>query len=126
MFKPLLYLIALILLNFVDLNAQDQQDLIIPDHIPPENIITIGEISISGNRQTRTAIILREIPLQSGEKISLSDLVKRFQIARKQLLNTTLFTQVVVAARNISGELIDVEVEVKERNYLFPLPHSDP
>jgi outer membrane protein assembly factor BamA len=86
----------------------------------------IGTISIIGNKKTKPAIILREIPFHTGEEYSLAELVKKFEIARKQLLNTSLFTRVTVAAKNITAEAIDIEVEVRERNYLFPLPYFRP
>jgi len=52
------------------------------------NLFTIREIAISGNNKTKESVILRELPFQSGEIYNLSDLVKEFEIARKQLLNT--------------------------------------
>lgn len=126
MWRPIIYLIAVTLLICADLNAQDQQDYSLPPDLPAENMITVGEIYIAGNRQTRDAIILREIPLKTGEQLNLATLVKRFETARRQLLNTTLFTHVIVAAKNISHQTIDIEVEVKERNYLFPVPQFRP
>ncbi|TMI90552.1 MAG: hypothetical protein E6H08_14625 [Bacteroidetes bacterium] len=87
------------------------------------NTFTIREIAISGNKKTKESIILRELPFQSGEIYNLSDLVKEFEIARKQLLNTALFHEVVVALKGFEGNNIDILVAVKERWYLFPVPY---
>lgn len=56
----------------------------------------------------------------------MKELVEKFETARRQLMNTTLFNSVIVAAKNIEGNKIDVSVEVKERWYLFPVPVFKP
>ena len=86
----------------------------------------VGSIIISGNKKTKDFIILREIPFKTGEEYPLQDLVKKFEDGRKQLLNTTLFHTVVVAARNFEGNKVHVSVVVRERWYLFPLPYLKP
>jgi len=86
----------------------------------------IGEIVVTGNNKTRRPIILREIPVRTGDAYSLSDLVKKFEDARRQLMNTTLFHSVIVAAKGFRGNVIDIAVTVKERWYLFPLPYFKP
>ncbi|MGZ8553685.1 MAG: POTRA domain-containing protein [Chitinophagaceae bacterium] len=92
----------------------------------PEPAVRVGNIFIEGNKKTRDIILLREIPFRSGDKYTLEELVKKFGIARRQLLNTTLFTEVIVAAKNIEGDQVDVLVEVKERWYIFPVPYFRP
>ena len=105
--------------------------------------VEIGEIIISGNKKTKAIIILREIPFKSGEKYSLEVIVRKMAEARRQLLNTALFTSVIVAAKNIQGNTparldiasaeqglqankIDISVELNERWYLIPLPYFKP
>src|SRR5678815_4979399 len=61
-----------------------------------ENAFTVREIAISGNKKTKESIILRELSFASGETYALSERVKKFEIARKQLLNTALFHEVVI------------------------------
>jgi len=96
---------------------------------PDSNSITVtdpellvGEITITGNKKTKPYIILREIPFQSGETYTLKDLVKKFEQARRQLMNTALFHTVVVFASRYEGSTVHIAVELKERWYLFPLP----
>ena len=84
---------------------------------------TVRQSHISGNKKTKESIMLREIPFKSGEAYPLSELVKKFEIARKQLMNTSLFHEVVVALKSFEGNYIDVLIEVKERWYLFPVPY---
>jgi outer membrane protein assembly factor BamA len=100
---------------------------------PPGSSVTIGSIIISGNKKTKAVIILREIPFKPGEEYPLAVLVKKFEDARRLLMNTSLFNGVVVAAKNFEGSQsagqagkIDIIVNVKERWYLFPAPYFKP
>jgi outer membrane protein assembly factor BamA len=86
----------------------------------------IRHIILQGNRKTRPDIILREIPFKEGNELPLQELVKQFEKARRQLMNTALFHEVVVALKSFEGYSIDVLVEVKERWYIFPVPYLKP
>lgn len=88
-----------------------------------ENVFTVRNIDISGNKKTKESVILRELPFQSGDTYILSELVKKFEDARKQLMNTVLFHEVVVALNKFEGNNVDILVAVKERWYLFPVPY---
>jgi outer membrane protein assembly factor BamA len=109
--------------------AQGSGEMIIKDTAgitAPDTLVTIGEIQITGNKRTKAVIILREIPFKTGEQYTLNELVKKFEDARKQLMNTALFNSVVVAAKNIDANNISISVELKERWYLFPWPYLKP
>jgi len=89
----------------------------------PENVFTVRNIAISGNKKTRASVILRELPFRPGEVYSLSELVKKFEVGRKQLMNTAMFHEVVVALKGFEGNSVDILIQVKERWYLFPIPY---
>lgn len=88
-----------------------------------ENVFTVRNIIITGNKKTRESIILRELPFRASDVYQLSELVKKFETARKQLMNTALFHEVIVALKSFEGNNVDILVEVKERWYLFPVPY---
>jgi len=92
-------------------------------HTDKENVFAVREISISGNKKTKESVILRELPFRSGDTYALSELVKKFEVARKQLMNTSLFHEVVVALKSFEGNNVDILIVVKERWYLFPVPY---
>jgi len=103
------------------------EKIVQPDSIAiTDSLFVVGDISITGNKKTRADIILREIPFQTGNQYSLQDLVKEFEKARRQLMNTALFHQVMVAAKNFEGNKVNIIVDLKERWYLFPLPYFKP
>lgn len=93
---------------------------------PPSTIVEVGEIDIIGNKKTKKHIILRELPFKKGDSFPLDELVEKFEVARRQLMNSTLFNSVVVASRNFKGNKISITITVKERWYLFPLPYFRP
>ena len=107
-------------------NSQNQNtatEEIIPSGESP---FIVRNIIIQGNKKTRPDIILREIPFKPGDAYLLQDLVLKFEGARRQLMNTALFHEVVVALKSFEGYNIDVLVEVKERWYIFPVPYFKP
>ncbi|MCX6315816.1 MAG: hypothetical protein NTW29_00885 [Bacteroidetes bacterium] len=109
--------------NLADSVAAPIKDTIVQQGTVP---IYISAIEISGNRKTKPFIILREIPVRTGETYPLSVLLEKFEDARRQLMNTTLFHTVVVAAQKFEGNKVTISVTVKERWYLFPVPFLKP
>jgi len=93
---------------------------------PVTTPFTVRNIVIEGNKKTKREIILREIPFKPGESYLLQDLVKKFEVARRQLMNTTLFHEVGVSLKSFDGYNIDVLVQVRERWYIFPVPYFKP
>lgn len=86
------------------------------------SIYTIKEIVIAGNNKTKAKIILRELPFEENEQYPLNVLMTKFAKAKRQLMNTTLFQDVVVSLNGITGEGASVLITVKERWYIFPIP----
>ena len=93
---------------------------------PEDKPFVVRNIIIEGNRKTRPEIIRREISFRPGDKLLLQDLVKRFEFARRQLMNTSLFHEVTVALKSFDGYEVDVLVQVRERWYIFPVPYFKP
>ncbi len=83
----------------------------------------VRSIFITGNKKTNTSIILREIPFRQGDHFQLQQLVSKFEDARRQLMNTSLFHEVTVALKSFEGHNVDILVDVKERWYIFPVPY---
>jgi len=95
----------------------------------PQRIQTpfiVGDIYIKGNRITKSYIITRELPFQKGDTVYMSDLVLAFVHAKERIYNTRLFNDVVIAVHGFRGYTVDIEIQVKERWYIFPLPYVRP
>jgi outer membrane protein assembly factor BamA len=85
--------------------------------------VVITDINITGYRKTRLYIIEREIPFKLGDYISKKDLPARLELCRQQLMNTSLFVDVDVKLARQYNELAFIDITVKERWYMFPLPY---
>jgi outer membrane protein assembly factor BamA len=96
---------------------------ILPGVLPPPSAkLYVKTITVKGNKKTRDYVVLREIQFNAGDSIVTSSLTAVLERARQQVYNTTLFTDVKVAANVLSAYDISIEVEVKERWYIFPVP----
>lgn len=83
----------------------------------------IGDIQLNGNKKTRDFIILREIPFKKGERIADQELNKPLELARQQIMNTLLFVDVNVYVAAKKGNVLIINVDLKERWYFFPTPY---
>ena len=63
----------------------------------------VGDITIEGNKRTKPYIIARELPFKTGDSIYLPELVKAFEISRQQLINTSLFNEVIISLKSFRG-----------------------
>jgi outer membrane protein assembly factor BamA len=97
-----------------------------PDSQVNRNLFYVSDIIITGDRKTKPYIIEREIPFKRGDSLYLNELVEKFEKARQQLMNTRLFNEVVVSLKRFRGYMVDVEIDVKERWYIFPIPYFKP
>jgi outer membrane protein assembly factor BamA len=89
-------------------------------------LFLIYDINISGNEKTRPAIILRELPFQLNETYPLGTIVQKFKKARKQLMNTGLFRNVVVSLKNLDDHYVSINIEVEEKWYIWPMAFFKP
>ncbi|MBC7830243.1 MAG: hypothetical protein H7122_21040 [Chitinophagaceae bacterium] len=90
------------------------------------SVFIIGNIYIEGNKRTKPYIIERELPFKRGDSLMLPVLVQGFETSRRQLMNTTLFNEAVVALKAFRGYYVDIIISVKERWYIFPIPYLKP
>ena len=85
--------------------------------------LSIVKINLSGNQRTKGFIVLRELPFKTGDSLTETELQIQLTLAKQQLMNTSLFVDVnVYIALRINQSLI-INVDIKERWYLFPLPY---
>ncbi len=82
----------------------------------------LRKIVINGNKKTKDYIILREMELKPGDSIAILHLLDILEKDRQHIYNTTLFVGVEVAPVLINAYDVDINITVKERWYIFPLP----
>ncbi len=82
----------------------------------------INNITLKGNKKTKDYIIIREAQLKQGDSIIIANLYTTLEQARQNVYNTTLFNEVKINTIAIDAFTIAIEIEVKERWYIFPTP----
>ena len=82
----------------------------------------LRKVFISGNKKTKDYIILREMQMQPGDSVIISRLNDELEKARQHIYNLTLFVEVTIEPVIVSAYDFDINVTVKERWYIFPLP----
>ena len=88
-----------------------------------DSSVIIGDIIISGNKKTKTNIILREMFFKVGDTIAANQLEQKVEQSRQLIFNTSLFVDVVLHTAKLDSNKVSVIVLVKERWYIFPLPY---
>lgn len=84
--------------------------------------IIIHSINISGNKKTKEFVIRREMQLQPGDTITAAAFPNEVQKLQQQVYNTNLFLEVKVGLEEVAGNTVDINIAVKERWYIFPIP----
>ena len=86
-------------------------------------VTIIGNISIEGNKRTKEYIIRREMATAPGDTLSRFALQEALEIDRRKITNTNLFVTVdMVEIPRQRTAITDLQVIVKERFYVMPLP----
>jgi outer membrane protein assembly factor BamA len=96
--------------------------------VPPTQgrLFVVGDIFIHGNRVTKSFTITRELPFKTGDSLTLQQLSLYFAQAREHLVATRLFNDVSVSLKEFIGYTAEINIDVKERWYIFPLPYVRP
>ena len=87
-----------------------------------DDALIVRHIEINGNKKTNDAIILRELGIHPGDTIAWKQAPTLLEEARQRVINTSLFLSVNVYFKNIQAPDVDIEVDVVERWYIFPVP----
>ena len=85
--------------------------------------VIISNIIVSGNKKTKTNIILREMLFKNGDTIAANKLDELIETSRQLIFNTTLFVDVTIHSAKLNNNEVSIIVLVKERWYLFPMPY---
>jgi len=84
--------------------------------------VRIDEITIQGNKVTKSYIILRELDFEVGDYLESNELAKHLKQNQNQIFNTRLFNVVRVAAIPKDSLGVKIFIEVVEKWYIWPYP----
>jgi len=90
--------------------------------------LQVSDITISGNRKTKTGIILCEMELQAGDTVSATELPQIIDKSTDNLLKTSLFNYVTITPvrGGIDSTELRLDINVEERWYLWPSANITP
>ena len=91
--------------------------------LPKDTVVIVDNIFISGNKKTKTNIVLREMFFKQGDTIATNQLDEKIEQSKQFIINTTLFVDVAIHYTKLPNNKIAVIVLLKERWYIFPLPY---
>ncbi|MCU0389187.1 MAG: hypothetical protein MUE71_11330 [Chitinophagaceae bacterium] len=83
----------------------------------------VRAVNVFGNKRTKLYLIEREIAIRTDIFYKTDDLSKSIRLTKEQLMNTGLFVTVDVTMDTILTNEVDVNIQVRERWYLFPVPY---
>ncbi|MFT3904483.1 MAG: POTRA domain-containing protein [Niabella sp.] len=92
----------------------------------PDSIYAIQKITIEGNMMTRRPVILRELPFREGDSIKAHDIPEKIAHAQRQVKNLAMFHEVAVSIDSFAAQDLYIKITVKERWYIWPIPHFKP
>jgi outer membrane protein assembly factor BamA len=87
--------------------------------------LLVANINITGNKRTKSYIIQREFSFKQGDTLTGKVLLEKMQSGRERLMNTALFIEVGMYVTDKVGNMVFLQIDVKERWYLFPLPYFE-
>lgn len=90
--------------------------------VAAQETIVIGEVRFEGNKVTKERILRREMTLRTGQTVRGDSLAYEMERSRSNLRNIKLFNFVEVDTCTSSEGLLDVDVRVVERWYIWPVP----
>lgn len=82
----------------------------------------ITKINISGNKITKSKIILRELDFTAGSKIDCQNLTTILEQESNKIFNTGLFILVKIDTTHTGMFTVSLDIEVLERWYIWPVP----
>lgn len=118
MYKCCRYIVLLLLVVCGFCGKSQDSAAVATEDLP----VIIADIQITGYKKTKPYIIEREFPFQVGDHILRSNLDAKLERCRSNIMNTSLFVEVNVTSK-IQGELVFINIQVKERWYIFPIPY---
>jgi hypothetical protein len=88
--------------------------------------VYIRNITIAGNNKTKDHIVLRELPLSQNDAYTMPVILEALSAGKQNLMNTSLFVDVAIDFTHWYNDSLDININLKERWYWFPLPFFKP
>ena len=88
----------------------------------PTHTVVVNQISVSGNKKTKEAYILREVSVKTGDSLPYNELRSLLDRDEEKIFNLRIFEESHAEIVEREGSVVDIEITVRERWFLWPLP----
>jgi outer membrane protein assembly factor BamA len=116
------HVLFLLIPFFLFTKKTNAQDSTVTANIDSNKVLKIAAFNLTGNKKTKDYYILRQVQFNIGDTLLQKNIKTQLERARVQVYNTNLFNEVSIDASQLGGDSIAINIKVKERWYLFPLP----
>jgi len=86
------------------------------------SVLKVMEIKVSGNKKTKTYIILREMLLKEGDTIRYARLSNVLSQSKSLVYNLNLFSEVNIESVLVNDSSMLLSVNVREKWFIYPIP----
>lgn len=93
--------------------------LTVHSNVFSQKFYLINKISVSGNRVTKSAVILRETGLHEGDSLWAHSYGYAIENVRQQIMNSRLFLEVNIESDTLDN-IAEIKIGVTERWYIWP------
>lgn len=131
-------ILAVFVLAIVSVHAQNKNGAVhLPEYLDFQNVI-IAEAKVTGNKLTKSWVIVRELDFKVGDTLSAthmnkhrgirflpgdsSELFLRMKYSRDNIINTKLFMTVDLSIEQIKDNFYRLHIDVSERHYWWIFP----
>ena len=86
------------------------------------SFVVVKEFRVIGNKTTKEAIVIREVPFNINDTIPIDELNQVLKRTESNLFNTSLFNFITVEPVYFDDQNISIYITVEERWYWWPIP----
>jgi len=113
-----------LLICFASFSQQNKDSL----SLIQDKIVVVKDFVLSGNKDTKSFVILKESTIKQGDSLLVSELLIKIEKTRENILNTSLFNFVTINFTYQTDKEVVINIAVIERWYWWPYPileHAD-
>jgi len=88
----------------------------------PSTILVLRDIHVTGNKKTKTYIILRQMLIKEGDTVRFERMREKLEESRSLVYNLNLFSEVNFETLYYDSSSFRLNITVREKWYLYPVP----
>lgn len=82
--------------------------------------VWLRKVNITGNKVTRSSIILREMNVAEGDSLLYDEITALVNLNQKRIFNLSIFIEVQVHSDSVAPGIVDWNILVREQWYIIP------